>query len=193
LKRFKGAVEDGPRDALARYGLALAHERLEQTAEAQAAFNQAAQLKPGDPDILRDLGASYFRAGKLTEAMTTLKKALEISPEDPAALYYLGRAYQESGQLEAAQVNLKGLVSRGLGNAEVYQQLGLICGKRGDLGAAHYYQGLSLKMRGDFVNALFHLRQALPFYKGKPEEESIRQAIQDSDKDPENNDKPKSG
>ncbi len=180
VTRFEGQARENPKDFLAYYGLGLAYRRLERTTEAQAALRQAIALRPGDPDLLRDLGVSYFDAGKMSEALAALRQALAARPDDAAAIYYLGRASQEAGDLDTALASYKRLLDAGLESDELYQQLGKVCARKGDLAAGHYYSGLGFKLRGDATNAVFHLSQALPLYKGKPEEEKVRAALQEA-------------
>jgi predicted Zn-dependent protease len=178
--RFEGQVRQRPNDFLAHYGLGLALRRQEKASEAQAALQEAVRLRPGDPDILRDLGVCYFEAGKMPDALSALRQALEAKPNDAAAIYYLGRASQEAGQLDSALASYRRLMEAGLESAELYRQLGQVYAKKGDLGAGHYYSGLAFKLRGDAANAVFHLGQALPLYKGRPEEEKVRTALKDA-------------
>jgi predicted Zn-dependent protease len=180
LARFEGAVKEHPNDFLARYGLGLALRRLERATEAQAALGEALRLRPNDPDVLRDLGVTCFEAGKMAEALSALKKSAAAKPDDAATIYYLGRASQESGDLEAARANYQRLVAAGLESPELYQHLGQVCAKKGDLAAGHYYSGLAFKLRGDAANAVYHLSQALPLYKGRPEEEKVKAALADA-------------
>lgn len=180
LARFEGAVKERPTDFLAHYGLGLALRRLERATEAQAALEAAQRLKPNDPDITRDLGVSYFEAGKMAEALASLRQAAKARPDDAAALYYLGRASQESGDLECAKTSYERLVAAGLESPDLYHHLGQVCAKKGDLAAGHYYSGKSFQLRGDAANAVYHLSQALPLYKGRPEEAKVREALKDA-------------
>jgi predicted Zn-dependent protease len=180
VARFEGQVKERPTDFLAQYGLGLAYMRMEQAGQAQAALRRAIALRPNDPDLLRDLGRSYFEAGKMDEALKALRQAQAASPDDAATLYYVGRASQEAGQLQAAYDSYKRLLAAGLESEEIYRQLGLVCAKKGDQAAGHYYAGLAFQLKGDASNAVFHLSQALPLYAGKPEEEKVKAALKDA-------------
>lgn len=183
LARAEGAVKERPGDFLAYYGLGLTQRRLERSTEAQAAFQQALKLRPKDPDILRDLGVSYFEAGKMADALGALKQAQTIRPDDAATIYYLGRASQEAGDINSALANYNRLVGAGLESYELYQHLGAAYAKKGDMAAGHYYSGLAFRMRGDLKNAVFHLSAALPLYKGRPEEQKVRDALKEAQDD----------
>jgi predicted Zn-dependent protease len=183
LTRFEGTVKDHPDDFMARYGLGLALRRLEKGTEAQAAFQEAVKLRPNDPDILRDLGVSYFESGKIPAALVSLHQCLAARPDDAAAIYYLGRASQEAGDLNTALDSYQRLAGAGMESPELYQQLGLVYAKKGNLAAGHYYSGMAFKLRGDMRNAVFHLKAALPLYKGKPEEDKVRTALKDAEEE----------
>lgn len=131
--------------------------RLAQDAALQAQFQQydealaraqlAAQLLPGDPDVLILLGSLYLQASEPqpAQAIATLNRAKTLQPDSSLVLFTLGNAYfKEAQYAQAAQSIESGLrvdpenpgALFDLGNA--YYKLG-----RSDQAIAQYEKALS--------------------------------------------------
>ncbi|MEL6553825.1 MAG: tetratricopeptide repeat protein [Cyanobacteria bacterium J06621_11] len=94
--------EDG--ESLARDAAQLA--QFSQYDEALARAQLAAQLLPGDADILALLGSLYLQASnpQPTQAIVTLERAKALQPENPLVMFALGNAYfSEGSYAQAAQ------------------------------------------------------------------------------------------
>jgi tetratricopeptide (TPR) repeat protein len=86
--------------------LSVAIARLAQvegdTAGAIAAFTQAAQLNPNDPNIRRELADAYAAQGQTEDAFSELMAALLIDPRDAQAHAAVGQLYLDTGRDEEA-------------------------------------------------------------------------------------------
>lgn len=77
LQNGERAVQADNKNANAHYVLALIHQRLGQSKEAEQAFTTALRIAPANPDILNGYGRMLCYAGKYREANQHFEKALE--------------------------------------------------------------------------------------------------------------------
>jgi len=161
---LRGMTQDAirePQNPVFVYGRALALAKLDQTAEAAAAFQQALKLAPGNFIIKRDLAQFYFDQNRYQEANQLLEELTRRAPQDEDALYYLGRICQERKQTDQALSIFEKVYRLNPTYGEVYYNLGTLYGEKGQLGRAHYYLGLySLRSRA-LPTALFHFKLAV--------------------------------
>ncbi len=154
------AIRD-PKNAAFPYGKALALAKLEKHEEALAAFQQASQVAPDNPVINRDLAIFYFHLNRYAEAQPILLRLSQRYPQDDVVLYYLGRVCQERKQTDQALPLFEKVHKLNPTFSEVYYNLGILYGEKGQLGLAHYYLGFhSLKVKA-LPTALFHFQKAL--------------------------------
>jgi tetratricopeptide (TPR) repeat protein len=73
-----------------------------QPGEAIAWLRNAARLRPGDADILHDLGLAYLECGRPGEAIASLRGAIAARPEFADAHLRLGIALEAAGALDDA-------------------------------------------------------------------------------------------
>jgi len=86
-------------------GLALAESR--QPAEALPWLEQAAELDPGNPTLLNDLGAVLTMLRRYDEAEVHFRTALEIRPGDASGWGNLAQLYELTGQEERREDALR--------------------------------------------------------------------------------------
>ncbi len=99
-------------------GLALLKEN--RFADAEAAFQQAAENSPDNPGPLNNLGVAYISAGKQDKATRAFRDALSRDPDNADAHFNLGLMFVDSGNMRAAygeSLNLRRL------NPELAHQL----------------------------------------------------------------------
>lgn len=70
-------------------------------------LHRAAELRPGEPAILVDLGQALERAGRPVEALAQLRRAVEIEPNHPRARRALGVALAARGASAEALEELR--------------------------------------------------------------------------------------
>jgi tetratricopeptide (TPR) repeat protein len=97
VKYFEDAAAKGYKPDLNYYenlGLAYLDIDLKKGVEI---LEKVLEKKPGTPEILFQIGQSYFKAGKYQEAADTYYKVYENDPTNSRALYMTGVAYQKKG------------------------------------------------------------------------------------------------
>ncbi len=161
LRRMTQDAIREPNNPLCYYGKALALAKLEHHQEAVQAFQQALALSPGNFLIQRDLAVFYFDHNRYPEAEKLLKELSKRAPQDDVVLYYLGRIHQERKQNDQALPLFEKVHKLNSTFSEVYYNLGILYGEKGQLGLAHYYLGFHSLRSKDLRTALFHFRKAL--------------------------------
>ncbi len=161
LRRMTQECIREPQNPVYHYGKALALAKTEKADEAEAEFQQAMKLAPGNNLIQRDLAITYFNRNRYVDAQRQLEEISRRTPNDEVALYYLGRICQERRQIDQALTLFEKVYNLNPAFTEVYLNLGTVYGEKGKIGLAHYYLGLhSLKAKA-LPTALFHFRKAL--------------------------------
>ncbi len=174
---FDALLRKNQGDALAIYGKGLVLGREGKKDGAVESLRKAAQLRPMDADILRDLGKAYFTMGDYGKALKTLRGALAFNPKDPEGRFLLGRAQMETGDLKEAVKTFDVLLKTAPDYLPATYYLGEAYGKLGNLSDAHYHLGMYYKKKGRIDNARFHLNRALRLTARDP---ARRQAINDA-------------
>ena len=175
-------------DVIGFFGLGLACRKAGRLDKSIEAFQKALSMAPQEPDLLRELGVSYFLAGKLDPAIDCLESLLSLPPgeswqkNDLLTFYYLGRAYQEKGEFSKALNFLQKVRKEAPDFVDVYHSLGSVYGRMGDKGQSHFYFGKYFKLRGDRNSALLHFRTALEgLPRGSPEREEVQRELKELD------------
>ncbi|MFH1673508.1 MAG: M48 family metalloprotease [Pseudomonadota bacterium] len=183
-RRFQTLLDKEPENPLAYYGMALVLEKKGQREAAFNLFKKAILYNPTDPDILLDMGRSYFFAGNYRQAINVLKGALAFRPQDREGHFLLGRSYLETGEFHEAIEALNALVSLHPDFTEGYYYLGNAYDKIKNLGEAHYNLGLYFELKGDTRNAGFHFKRALKLLEKDPaRQESIQKKLKNLESD----------
>lgn len=161
---FDAVLRKDEQNALGHYGKGLVFREEGKNAAALDSLRHALELRPLDPDILRDLGKVYFAMGDYAQAINALKNALAVSSRDVEGRFMLGRAYLQAGDLEAARSTLAKLIESEPNYVPARYHLGEVFGKLGNLPEAHYQLGLYYKEKGPRETAVFHLRRAMNLF-----------------------------
>lgn len=114
--------------------------------EAIAAFQQAANLDPKNPEPHLDAGALLEKQQKAAEAEREYQQALSIAPDSPDTLIALSNLYMREKRFDDAQTSLRKLVTLHPNDAGAHFQLGrmlAIAGKNQDA-ASEIEAGLKL-------------------------------------------------
>jgi tetratricopeptide (TPR) repeat protein len=105
LTRRAVAQQPWSADLRAYHGSALMNDgRVE---EAQAEFQEALRLDPGQLMAHLRVGELLERQGRIAEAADRYRMLLRLRPDLPDALFALGRLALAQGRLEEARVNLR--------------------------------------------------------------------------------------
>jgi tetratricopeptide (TPR) repeat protein len=103
------------REALKLYGLAVFHERANRLLEATRVLEQARQLEPDAPAILRALCPLYLALDRTQDALAACRKVVELDPGDFQSWYLLARQYRSQQRSKDAIAALdRGVACAGL-------------------------------------------------------------------------------
>src|SRR5438874_2419765 len=91
---FEQAVAINPRDARARYNLALAQQYLGDAELAVAGYRRAIDIDPQLVDAYINLGNLYGELGLHEESLETLQQALDLDPENDELYLSVGDVYR---------------------------------------------------------------------------------------------------
>jgi len=150
-----------PNNPVFPYGKALALAKLEESKEAQAAFQQALKLAPNNHLIKRDLAIFYFDHNQYPKALQQLSELSQRYPQDDVVLYYMGRIYQEGKKIDQALPLFEKVHKLNPTFSDVNFNLGTLYGEKGRMGLAHYYLGFyNLRVKALPI-AMYHFRKAL--------------------------------
>ena len=89
--------------------LLMEHERYE---DAARWWREVLALRPGEPDVLVDLGACLVNTGKAAEGLAQFEAALKKDPNHKKALFNKGVALMESGKPREAVAVWEDLLKR---------------------------------------------------------------------------------
>jgi tetratricopeptide (TPR) repeat protein len=145
--------------------------------EAIAAYREAIRLNPEFDIAWRNLGAALAGKGFLDEAVAACREAIRINPNCAGAHFNLGGALWKQGKLDEAIGAYHVVIRLDRDDADSHNDLGSILHAKGDdegacaewretirvdknHAAAHCNLGRWLMGRGQFAEALIHLRRA---------------------------------
>ncbi len=97
-------IRVNPESADAYRGLGEVRCSQERWAEAAAAFEHSLRLKPGDPDVLYNLGIAYLKLGpeRLGDAERSYRAAVELRPKELEFRVALAELYRQSERWDQA-------------------------------------------------------------------------------------------
>ncbi len=97
--RFRAALQLRPGWPLTQQRLLEALKRI----ASEAALSEALLLRPGDADLIGDLGNALFAAGRPEEALARLREAMALAPQQPRHPANLARALRTLGRIDEAE------------------------------------------------------------------------------------------
>jgi tetratricopeptide (TPR) repeat protein len=104
------------------YGIALLNEL--QYAQAIAAFQHVAKLRPDYPDAYTNIALANFRDEHYDDAMQSLNKALELAPGDARAQFYRASILRLQGNLEEAEALFLSVLKKYPRMRDAHRELG---------------------------------------------------------------------
>jgi tetratricopeptide (TPR) repeat protein len=107
-------------------------EGMGQTAQADAAYDQALKLMPKDAELLFKVGVNRLVAGDYAKAIALLQQAARQAPRDGDTLYYLAQAYHLHGEDDLALKAIAKSVQLDPKNAAVLQKYGELLSSAGN-------------------------------------------------------------
>ncbi|MEG3641176.1 M48 family metalloprotease [Magnetococcus sp. PR-3] len=163
-----------PEHFAVRYGIALGMRYAGQLEKAEEGMRLLLKENPNDPYLMRELGLVVLDHGRPEEAIILFRQAVARAGQHPDMHYRLAFALHEAGQFDEAANILYRLTSQYIEqNAPLYL-LGVVEGKRGNLGMSHTALARYERRRLKTKRALWHYRQAL---KHLPVKDALRNRI----------------
>jgi len=137
---LRDARKLSPRDVRILFQLGAALERQKRLDDAEAVFREALAVQPDSAPILNYLGyMNADRGVKVDEAMKLIQRAVDLDPENGAYLDSLGWAHYRLEQFVPAEQYLRRAVSKERNSAVVFDHLGDILKRRGNVQEAIVY------------------------------------------------------
>jgi TolB-like protein/Flp pilus assembly protein TadD len=132
IEHARTALDLDPDLGLAYGALALPHMFGLRRAEAQAAWERAYKLSPGDPDILVDFGYFAAATGQSEQAIFLARHALDVAPNSAQTLAVAGFAFIFAGDYDEAARIEREAIALDPAFFFSYQMLGLVEAARGN-------------------------------------------------------------
>ena len=137
LQRFSG------KDALSCMGRGMVLSRRNNVREAAAAFDQALQLAPKDPLVLREAGTFHYRKGDMARAEGLLRQAMQLDKNDFMARFFYARMLDETGRAQQAQPYYTEVLRAVPEAADVHEAYARSLGSIGKTGLAYIHMAYS--------------------------------------------------
>jgi tetratricopeptide (TPR) repeat protein len=120
VRRLQAALEKNPNDTDAMVQLANLEFDIQRWDSAAELYQRYLTLKPGDPDVMTDLGITLRAKGQFDEALDLFRKAAKSSPTHWQSVFneVVVLAFDKK-DLTAAARALTELEARAPGNADV--------------------------------------------------------------------------
>lgn len=174
---FEKAIREDDQKSLYHYNLALACEKIGDSAEAIHAYKNALRLKPNYVEAQSNLGNVYRELGDLSAAISVYERVIQLKPDYAAGYNNLGVALKESHDLDRAIEVYQQALRIDPHNAESHYNLGMVYIEREqgekaapafqkaievkpDYAKAHHNLGLALLWQGQRDAALSQFRQS---------------------------------
>ena len=140
-------VERDPADFEAHYNLGAMLQAAGDVPGAEAQYEAALQLRPGDAVVNNALGAALLASGELDEAAAHLTASLKARPDYFDAHYNLGSAMASQGNFSGAAEQFRDAVRLNPQDADAEANLGSALAQLGELQEAksHFERALQLK------------------------------------------------
>jgi Flp pilus assembly protein TadD/mono/diheme cytochrome c family protein len=140
-------VERDPRDFESRYNLGAMLQAAGDVQGAEAQYQAALQLRPGDAVVNNALGAALLASGDVDDAAAHLSASLKARPDYFDAHYNLGSAMASQGNFSGAAEQFRDAVRLNPQDADAEANLGSALAQMGELKEAksHFERALQLK------------------------------------------------
>jgi len=137
--------------------------------EAEQAFRQALDLRPGDPLLLNNIAVALAQQSRIDEARELLDQALEGDPDYPFAHYNLGLIDKQAGEFEPAAVHFEAVAADDPDDLLTQYNLGIVLSRIGRDDAAEQAFRRALARDPSHVSSLYGLGRFL-MQKGEQDE-----------------------
>ncbi len=141
------------------YGAAV--WRQGRSAEAEAIFLRACEIRPNDFRILNNLGLALYDQGLIDEAGEHYRRALRAQPNAFDARMNLGIVLSDQGKLDEAMEWFRSAQELRPDSADILQNLAMNLGRQGRSTEAIGYYEQALRLRPDHAETHVNLAYAL--------------------------------
>jgi tetratricopeptide (TPR) repeat protein len=100
-KSYEKALAENPHSVEAILGLARLDQLADKPQEAEAGFQRAVKMKPGDPAVLAASGQFYASQKRWPEALRDLNAAIVAAPKVPTYKHFLAITEVRAGDIKA--------------------------------------------------------------------------------------------
>jgi tetratricopeptide (TPR) repeat protein len=128
---FKEILTKYPSVPEVHYNLGYIYSQKKDWAAAEAAYQKAAELRPGYVDAWMALHRVYMESGQKDKAADVMKQAVATNGENPTVQFNLGVAYLNAQQLDEAEAAFQKVQTLDPSNVEVLYYLGTIAINKG--------------------------------------------------------------
>jgi tetratricopeptide (TPR) repeat protein len=117
--------------------------------DAVSHFEAALELRPGDPLLISNLGASLLASGDTERACQQLCRALDADPHLLSALRNLGTLYLKLCRFDEARGLLERAVTLDPDHVSTLRKLAVACMEQGDEGGAEKHMQRAIDLEDD--------------------------------------------
>ena len=143
---FRKAVSYNPDYVPALINLGNACLGIAATDEAEAAFNSALALQPGNPDVLGGLAETLNRSGRHSEALATAEAGLKPTPEHLHCRLTLAGALAGLGRDDEAGQHYQKLLQQYPNLLVAHARFAQLCLRRGNIDTAVEHQRTAVRL-----------------------------------------------
>lgn len=93
IATLEAQLKEEPKNTTIMAQLAKLHRDNGDGTKAVENYVKALAIKPGDVELHKELGVTYFLIGNYHQAAVQMQKAIELKPEDAYAHFYAGQIY----------------------------------------------------------------------------------------------------
>lgn len=122
---YKEALKADPNLGEAALYMGMALQLSEEFVDAEAAYIKAAELLPGDPDPINNLGTVQLALGKIEAAKASHLTALNMVPESADAMAGLGNVHMIEGNFDEAIASFNKALAIDPNNSDILNNLGV--------------------------------------------------------------------
>ncbi|MEO8331846.1 MAG: sulfotransferase [Gallionella sp.] len=117
------------------------------------AFRKAAELMPGEAEVLYNLGVALKGFGQLDDAAESYRRALKLNPAYAEAYSNLGNVLRDLGKLDEAAASYRNALKIKPDSATAHNNLGTALKDLGNLEAAIESYRRALEIKPDYAEA----------------------------------------